>query len=549
MVVSLPSVTLVASEFKGLAQVGGLGDVVADLSHHLAQAHIPTRVILPAYGGPPAHATLEAHFEVPFGGTSAPFDLWVADQGGIHLYLVHAPAFFDGPYRDVYINSSALGRGPFEDDAQRFAFFSLAAAWIVEHHLPRSAACVIHCNDWHTGLLPTLVKLTSLFPRTKAHSRFLFTVHNLDYQGIRPLTGTGDGSFPSLASWFPSLFHEFEESGRMQLILDPRYPNCFNPMRAGLLLSDQANTVSPTYAQEIARPDRPESGFSGGRGLEDDLLKLGQEGRLHGILNGIDPAEHDPTLLNPPFGPHRRDWWNNKLTHKEALYAALAGQGPNQSPAPSPAGTLPAPFRPDPAQPLASVVGRLVAQKAGLFLALLPDGRTVLEAISQMPLTLLILGTGDLAQALAIESQRIAAPNVRVFQRFDPQLAGRLYASSDLFLMPSLFEPCGISQLIAMRFGTLPVAHRVGGLTDTILDGQTGFLFSGPSLLKQATAFVRRVEEALEMWSKTPEKYRSMQVSAMQSVFDWELATKHYIKLYLNLTGKGQGTCGEGRDH
>ncbi len=525
------TVTLVAAEFKSLAKVGGLADVVADLALHLTRRSIAVRVLLPGYGPPPPGALPETSVDLPFGPGHRLFTLYHVDVQGTAVYLIHEPGLFDGENAPVYIDSNARHRGPFEDDAQRFAFFCSACAWLLEHHFPTSARRLVHCHDWHTGTLPLLIRMTTAFPRCRRTTRFMFTIHNLDYQGIRPFWGLSAESLPSLQSWFPDVMDEIATHPDYPSIQDPAYPNCYNPMRAGIRLSHQVTTVSRTYAREILLPDRPAEGRIGGRGLELDLQQVAEEGRLTGILNGIDPIEYDPQLLVPPFGPQRSSWLEAKQVHKARVLNWLMK--------PDPKVVSSRPVSEDgqgegdgEEVPLAVVVSRLVHQKIGLLLEPTPSGDTALQRLDRLPMHLILLGLGELEPQLRVAVQHLPHGRVFLFTGFSPEVANRLYAAADLFLMPSLFEPCGISQLIAMRFGGLPVAHRVGGLADTVKDGSTGFTFEGTSIVHLAHRFVETVQAAVDLFQARPDAFRAMQVNAMKTLFTWDASTLQYTALY-----------------
>jgi starch synthase len=527
----IETVTLVAAEFKSLAKVGGLADVVADLALHLTRRSIAVRVLLPGYGPPPPGALLETSVDLPFGAGHRLFTLYHLDIQGTAVYLIHEPGLFDGENASIYIDSNARHRGPFEDDAQRFAFFCSACAWLLEHHFPASARRVVHCHDWHTGTLPLLIRMTTAFPRCRRTTRFMFTIHNLDYQGIRPLWGHAAESLPSLQSWFPDVMDEIATHPEFSSIRDPAHPHCYNPMRTGIRLSHQVTTVSRTYAREILLPDHPGEGRIGGRGLESDLQQVSDQGRLTGILNGIDPTEYDPQLLVPPFGPHRSSWVEAKQVHKARVLNWLLKPDPtvatSRSMSEGPSGESR-----KTELPLAVVVSRLVHQKIGLLLETTPSGDSALQQLDRLPLQLVILGLGELEPQLRLAVQNLPHGRVFLFSGFSPEVANRLYAAADLFLMPSLFEPCGISQLIAMRFGGLPVAHLVGGLADTVMHASTGFTFKGTSTAHQANRFVETVQDAVELFQSRPATFRSMQVNAMKTHFTWDASTLQYAALY-----------------
>ena len=279
---------MVAAENGALTggKVGGVGDVVRDLPLALAAGGMALRVITPSYTM--LHklpgATLYRSIETVFAGqkyTAEVYRVPVADSPVKHFVIEHPLLSPNGPGR-IYV-SDEPGK-PFAIDAAKFAFFNaLLVAWVNNSEAPPD---VLHLNDWHTGLIPALREYGSPDAPLKK-VRIVFTIHNLAYQGVRPLTGPES----SLQSWFPELL-EFDEH-----LKDPKYDNCINFMATAIRLVDGINTVSPSYAMEIQQPSDSTTGFSGGEGLELELRKAHTEGRLIGILNGcMYPEPTEPAL-------------------------------------------------------------------------------------------------------------------------------------------------------------------------------------------------------------------------------------------------------------
>lgn len=529
-------IAMVAAECKGLAKVGGLADVVHDLGQALRHSNVQVTVLMPAYGTIRADARHETTLEVPFGARSYLTQVLRANLGSLAVLLVDQPEFFGGEGRTVYVDSSLAGRGPFEDDARRFAFFSRACAQLLVSYAPLAYPDVVHCHDWHSGFLPLLAKLSHPFRPLGQRSRFLFTIHNLDYQGIRPLRCGPLHLMQSLESYYPDLLDDMEQHPLFSMAVDPRYSDCINPMRAGITLSDMVNTVSPSYAMEITLTDDPARNFVGGRGLEETLRSVQVAGRLTGFLNGISYEEHNPSSLDPPLHEHGRII-EAKTEHKRQLLAMLKSRFPK------PPVHNGLPFTPDGwpdettflSRPLVVSVSRLAAQKVSLFFERNAAGDSVLDALSRMPMTTMLLGTGPLESTLASEVQAVSGPFLYLLPLFDAELANKLYVAGDFFLMPSDFEPCGISQLIAMRHAALPIASRVGGLQDTIKHRTTGFLFSGRDRKEAAEHFVETTGLATRMWLEDRTSLRVMQTNAMSQRFTWEQSASRYMELYFRL--------------
>ncbi|NNM66759.1 MAG: glycosyltransferase, partial [Spirochaetales bacterium] len=289
-------ILLAAAECRGLAKVGGLGDVVFDLAQHLTERGHDVSVVLPAYG---SQKILSAHvldFLVPFGESPVTTRLLQVEKSfPVKTFLIDGP-FFSGDWGEIYIDSQARQKGPFEDDALRFAFFCRALHVLFKTHPHFQSREIAHLHDWHTGFLPLLLKLDP----PKNIPKTLFTIHNLDYQGIRPWDSPGI-PWGGFRQWFPDLWEKLLESPDFGPASDPRYSECINPMRCGIKLSLGVSTVSPTYAQEITQADAPGRGFIGGRGLEHDLSQRLAEGRLWGILNGLDAKDHVPRQAGRPL--------------------------------------------------------------------------------------------------------------------------------------------------------------------------------------------------------------------------------------------------------
>ena len=527
------SILMAAAECRGVAKVGGLADVVFDLSARLtAEGHRVT-VILPLYsetavarGG----AEIVAEAEIPFGGTAVTATLRRAVVNGLEVHLVDAPAF-QGDDGSVYIDSGTRGHGPFEDDARRFAFFSAAVWELVKTYPPFGGVQILHCHDWHTALIPLFVRLEGLEHRYAT----VFTIHNLDYQGTRPW----DDAYAPLASWrqwFPDRWKALKKAKALfAAATDPVAKNCFNPMRCGIRASAGVNTVSPTYAAEITRPDNPSANFLGGRGLEKDLALRKGEGRLWGIINGLDYDAFDPGNLDPPFSTASPKLLDLRRRHRDALWEGLpaamdeleAKHGRKFRNADRVREHLSEFLATAKALPLTVCVTRAVSQKLGLFVEDLEPGVPLARAFLHRGSALLVIGTGELEEQLEPLNDEPAALFIRCF---DADFATRLYAAGELFLMPSDFEPCGISQLMAMRFGCLPLVHDRGGLHDTVRHAKTGFVFQGTTRQAAKKAFLDTASQAIAALESRG--YERLVRQAMEQRFEWTASVRQYEELY-----------------
>jgi starch synthase len=485
--------------------------VVRDLPLALAEAGLRVRIITPAYGvfHRQGRTTRSGQVSFDFGGRRRRAALY-RRPGPVpnvdYLFIEHA--LLNTPGAGVIYHDDGPAT-PFRTDATRFAFFSAAVAACVEQ-APR-VPDILHLHDWHLGLVPVLRRFDRSRQRLRA-VRTVFTIHNLAIQGIRPL----DNDASSLEAWFPGLRYTRKAVG------DPRYRDCVNPMAAAIRLADGLNTVSPGYAREIVRPSDPARGFSGGAGLDADLREAAAEGRLAGILNGC-----------PYPGPGgRRPGWKRLLDTVAAERHLFA----NNQPARRMLGRL-AHRRP---QHLLTSIGRISDQKTALFLEPVAGGATALESILRShrgDAVFIMLGSGDRELEARLVDIAAAHDNFLYLRGYSEPLPDMLYRAGDLFLMPSSFEPCGISQMLAMRAGQPCVVHAVGGLRDTVSNGVNGFSFGGRSPGTQARQFVRTVGRALAMRHAEPQSWAELRSNAAAMRFSWQSSAEAYVSDLYELAG------------
>jgi len=382
------------------------------------------------------------------------------------------------------------------------------AEWLAYMQVPPD---VVHAQDWHTGVYFLLREFDPRFRRLQS-IRSVFTIHNLAYQGVRPLAGHES----SLDAWFPGLAVDETTVG------DSRYTGCVNPMASAVRFADKLHTVSPTYAGEICEPSDPALGFIGGEGLAGDLQVRRDAGELIGILNGCEY-------------PHRRGRkpaWTSVVALMRDQVDAWMHRGDEHGVHALAAERLAALPRKKPAHIMVSI-GRLVDQKVSLFLQASPDGRMALERILDdigRDSLLVLLGSGDAALEQEILSVAQRAENLVFLRGYSETLAAPLYRCGDLFLMPSSFEPCGISQMLSLRAGVPCVVHGVGGLRDTIEDGRTGFVFGGADPVEQATNFVATVKRARLSREADPDNWKEMRKAAAAARFDWIRSARETIE-------------------
>ncbi len=513
-------ILMVASENDALpgAKVGGIGDVVRDVPPGLARHGCEVCVVIPAYG---ALANLPGEqrlgvVEVGFGGVSQHVEFYEVPgrrpHPGVRHVVVDHPQF------------AACGRGrvycadppatPFATDATKFALFCQAVAEALVRGL-FGHLDVLHLHDWHAALLLVLRRFHPAFRSLQAMPT-VFSIHNLALQGVRPLHGHAS----SLGTWYPGLSYNHA------LVADPRWPDCINPMAAGIRLADRVHTVSPSYAEEILQSSAVESrGYYGGEGLEGDLRAARREERLFGILNGCEYPEEP--------GPAAPSWvellsllktetlrWIAQHEHvPTAHFLALQRLERLLD-------------RERPGLVLTSV-GRITDQKVRLLRQPGPDGRPalhgILDALGERGVCL-FLGSGDPAYERFIAETGGRFENLVFLNGYSEAVSAALYAAGDLFLMPSSFEPCGISQMLAMRAGQPCLVHHVGGLRDTVRDGVDGFAFTGTNLTEQAGNLVTALRAALDLREHEPKRWKSIGAAAAAARFSWDDSVKDYLK-------------------
>ena len=507
-----PPVYMIAAECGAMpgGKAGGIGDVLRDLPPAIARRGRPVTVLMPSYGR--LHQAPNMSYCGQFGVDFAGAPVTIRWYGGplmpeVEVVVLDAPGFDPHGSGSIYHDDGP--DRPFATDATRFALLCAAAGrWLVLHAADDG---ILHLHDWHAALLPLLATRHPGYVDLQGHQMVL-TLHNLALQGLRPRRRDA----ASIATWFPELDPDDE------LLHDPRYPDVANPLAAGIRLADAVNTVSPTNAREIVQPDDPARGFHGGEGLHDLLREAAAERRLHGILNGCDyrniPTRQSVDELRDAIQTSLADW-SRAYPHNAPLFSQARRNLEAAAPEPD---------------IILTAVSRLTDQKAGLLLARDGDGRSLLSRLlGTLPgnALLVVLGSGD-PRIEADLARHAAADRRLVFLRgFSESLADTVYASGDLFLMPSTFEPCGISQMLAMRAGQPCLVHAVGGLNDTVIDGNNGFSFAGDTVAAQMDACQAALIRAQQCFFDRPQQWQRLVANARAARFDWESAAAQYCEL------------------
>jgi starch synthase len=509
-------ILMVAAENDALpgGKVGGIGDVVRDIPAALASAGHQVDVVTPGYGAFSRLPGAEPFgaVEVMFSGHPHTVEVFTVpgkiSRQNVTLWVLEHPLFALGGEGKIYCDDP--GDRPFATDASKFALFSLAVAQAIVDDI-WTGVDVLHLHDWHAALVSVLRAFDPTY-KTLQSIHTVYTIHNLALQGVRPLAG--DAS--SLHAWFPELDYAVEQ------LNDPRAPHCINPARAGINLSDKVHAVSPTYAQEIQRPSNPEQGFFGGEGLHADLQRAAGEGRLHGILNGCEYPEKTAPPLSPKalflLCESELLKWVGKKPIVESAHLIASRRLAHLTGAVNSTDENPL------APVIVTSVGRITDQKVLLLRQMMPDGATALDHLLDIlgdSDVLILLGSGDAALEQFLTGIASLRQNFLFLKGYSEAVSQSLYSSGDLFLMPSSFEPCGISQMLAMRAGQPPLVHSVGGLNDTVRDGENGFAFSGNDLQEQAANMISSFELALTTRRDQPETWEELSTAAAAARFLW----------------------------
>lgn len=474
-------VLVASSEIVPFAKTGGLADVTGALSRALRRAGVEADCVLPLY------RTVDrsrfpmtqsgAPVRVPLGHREETGTIEETDAGdGVRAFLVRNDRYFD---REFYYGTK---NGEYADNCERFTFFCRAVMeWLVRTGRRYD---ILHCNDWQTALIPAYAKTLYLQEEAIRSAGTVFTVHNLGYQGLfwnhdLPLTGLG---------WDLFTPQGLEFYGKLNL------------MKAGLVFADILSTVSPTYSQEIQTPEY-------GYGLEGVLYERRED--LYGIINGIDDDEWNPAtdrMIAAPFG-------KEDLSGKEACRADLLVEfgwtGPVKD-------------------AVVGMIGRLTAQKG---LDLLSE---IGEWLAAQPVRVVLLGFGErnYEEAMA-ELGRKHPDRISVRLAYDNRLAHKIEAGADVYLMPSRYEPCGLNQIYSLRYGTVPIVRRTGGLADTVIDADrdteegTGFTFAG----YDAADLKEALSRALAAYADRP-RWEGIMRRGMEKDFSWGPSAREYVALY-----------------
>lgn len=474
-------VLFVASECAPVVKVGGLADVVGSLPKALVGDNLSVKVLIPLY-----QPVIEKYNHLlrlvdsgnfAFSGEKTEYTVYEGTVDGIELICIGNDTYIGNG--EIYPSFGVGTKDSKQTEIERFVYFNRATV----DYLSRSSAWVpdvIHAHDWHTGLLPFLIRehLTKRIP-------VMLTIHNLGSQGITDL----------------KILEKLGQDRRIEdgvINWDAQDDN-LDLLLQGILGADLLTTVSPTYAEEITTVEF-------GHGL--DKVLTDNRYKLYGILNGIDndvwdPA-HDEMIAEKFDRGDAKEVLKGKLKNKAALYEELSMDETDLS------------------KPLVGIVSRISSQKGFDLL------KQVEEAVvANDQFAMVALGTGDAEIEDWFRQWSDNSPYIHYVDAFDETLAHKIYAASDMLLIPSRFEPCGLTQMIAMRYGTIPVVRGVGGLNDTVIDGKNGFVFKDYT----GNALWQCIMRGVEAYSDKSIWYQNVK-HALASDFAWDHSALQYKLLY-----------------
>jgi len=470
------------SEAVPFCKTGGLADVAGSLPPALAQQGAEIAVVLPLYRRVADKFGADLQFVcydfVDLGWRHIYCGLFTAEKDGVTWYFIDNEQYFDRP--ELY---------GYDDDGERFGFFSRAVVKMLDHM--KFWPDVIHCNDWQTALIPIYLEDDGVREDRYRTIRTALTIHNIEYQGRYNPMRLGD-LFGLDAGW--------AHDGTIMMDGD------VNLLKGAILTADAINAVSPSYANELKMP------FFAHR-LDGIMNQCSY--KLSGVLNGIDMVRYDPATDDAITANYSLENMSGKAENKAALQRMM---GLNE----------------DPNTPIVAIVSRLVSHK-GLDLIC-----EVLRDMMELPMQLVILGKGDQKYEEFFrwaEQQYPGRMSVRL--DYNEALSMAIYSGADLFLMPSKSEPCGLSQMIAMRYGTVPIVRETGGLRDSVQpyeamrDIGTGFTFANYS----SADMLYVIRGAVDLYHNNPEAFARLRSRAMSGDFSWTRSAKEYLRIYASITG------------
>lgn len=494
----------IASELAPLAKVGGLADVVLGLCRELTWKKYDVDIIIPKYDCMDSNEIRDMAVDVYdlqsyYNGQMYSNTVWVGWVENLKVYFIdpHHPKYF--------FNRSCIYGA--DDDIERFLYFSRTAVEFL--HKRAIQPDIIHIHDWQTAAVAPIYK-DIYHPLGFNKPKLVFTVHNIEYQGRCQTSDIG-----RIGLTDPSYLSQ-EKLG------DPTHPGDVNLLKGGIVYSDHFTTVSPNYAKEILTSE-------GGRGLEGVISQY--QNKFTGILNGIDYSYWNPeidrylpahySMREMPMDKKDRNTLDKKAFVKKVLRERLNLDEPHR--------------------PIVGIVTRLVPQKGvdlikhAIYRTLELNGQFILLGSTPIP--------SINAEFHELKHRFADHPHVSLILHHQEELAHLIYAGSDMFIVPSLFEPCGLTQLIALKYGTVPIVRKTGGLADTIFDVDfsgkpfeetNGYMFDFPDDEGVDSA----LDRAVKCWFEDPDKWRKLMINGMKMDYSWNYPADEFIKIYKDLKSK-----------
>ncbi|MDX1301253.1 glycogen synthase GlgA [Photobacterium sp.] len=489
-------VLFVSSEVEGLVKTGGLADVAKSLPAALKQMGHDVRIVMPFYKTvterDQAVSLLTTALYVESQPAAVEYQIMQLKSGDVPVYALDAPQYFDRP--ELYAENNQA----YPDNGERFAFLSAAALDMCEK--VDFQPDIIHCNDWHAGLVPFLLKTRYAQSDFFANTKSVLTVHNAVFKGI----------------------FNYDQYRLIPELIQHRYinaeidPSHISMLKAGVAYADKVNAVSPNYASELLT-------HLGSHGMEADFQNRIRD--LSGIVNGCDYADWNPETdpyIKQKFKANKISLARGKKACKKDLQQQVG----------LPVVDL----------PVYGMVCRLTEQKGIQYLIPILNDFLVNEV------QVVIVGTGDPALASALRQISEAHADQFAFvEAYSNPLAHCITAGADFFMMPSEFEPCGLNQMYSLAYGTLPVVRGVGGLIDTVIDYDdkpqvaTGFIFSDPT----PEALLIKLQRSLLLYCQKPQEFKRLQQNAIACQFSWQESAQQYLEMYLDGRGLPSATATE----
>ena len=504
----------VAAENDAIAdcKAGGMGDVVRDVPRQISEHGDKVHVIVPSYSRLHRDGIFKTTLNVELRGMVYSAELYEVkpkkEFPNIVHYVIHHPEIEAGDIAHIYHNDPEEAFYP--DAIYYFIFCAVVAEAVKKGAFGRLD--VVHLHDWHSSLLLFLREYHKDYKVLK-EIRFVYSIHNLAIQGIRPF----GNNYSSVENWFPQVEIDYKN------LMDYRYQDCINLMAVGIRFADAVHTVSPSYKEDVMKPSSPPE-FIGGEGLEMDLQKANAEGRLIGILNGcnyknINQEEKGFIYRNTVKALFK--WLQEESKKYKADFLAHTGEKIMD-------------FVDNRPEFIVSSVARLTEQKFYFFMRSPEAFVEILKKLESVNGIFMLLGTGapeyeELFRKLSYEHKNFVFTNGQ-----SEKLIDSIYLESNLYFMPSLFEPCGISQMLSMRNGNPCLVHHTGGLKDTVSDMKTGFSFDGNTYEEKIKNMLKAFDDILELYQNDKATWKKIQASAKRMRFTWKKSVDAYYKqLYL----------------